>query len=227
MNNGITPPFLYGNFISPLTRFDYNDDIVINGQFFSTNQILFRSNGNTTVNPVGVCYLKGTQILTENGYKKIEDLNVGDKVVTKGQIFANAYTNVDEEFSLEPIVMIGNYRAPNLTDKSFPICIKANALGENMPFEDLYVSPGHRILLDGKLVLATDLINGETIFQDRSFLEIDYYHLELKDHHSIVANGILSESYLDYNTRIVFSSTKQTPLLENTEVNVAANAIMV
>jgi hypothetical protein len=48
------------------------------------------------------------------------------------------------------------------------------------------------------MVLITDLINGTTIYQDCELSTIEYYHLELGSHNSIVANGILSESFLRF-----------------------------
>lgn len=48
------------------------------------------------------------------------------------------------------------------------------------------------------MVLVSDLLNDTTIYQDSNFSTIEYYHLELGDHHSIVANGVLSESYLRF-----------------------------
>jgi hypothetical protein len=100
-------------------------------------------------------------------------------------------------------------KAPNLNKDTLPICITAGALGENLPIEDLYVSPGHRILTDCKMVCARDLVNGTTIFQDCDRDSVHYYHLELNKHSSIVANGVLSESYLDFNNRIVFEDNNQ------------------
>ena len=51
------------------------------------------------------------------------------------------------------------------------------------------------------MVLVSDLLNDTTIYQDSNFSTIEYYHLELGSHHSIVANGILSESYLRFKKR--------------------------
>ena len=34
--------------------------------------------------------------------------------------------------------------------------------------------------------------------------ELEYYHFELKTHSCVVANGVLSESYFDSNTKYVF-----------------------
>ena len=180
---------------------------IINGSIFAQGtNVTFAAD--TIVNAEPVCYLKGTKILTEDGYKNIEDLKVGENVVSKGKIHQNAYVDVNEPLSLKPITWIGSFKAPNLNSNSLPICIKANALRENLPFEDLYVSPGHRIIIDGKMVVARDLINGETIFQDESFILVEYYHFELESHSSVIANGVLSETYLNFNTRGIFEKTE-------------------
>lgn len=194
---------VYGNFISS-SVVTYNQNAVTFGNIFSqTNMVNFI--GPVEINGNPVCYLKGTKILTEFGYVAIENLSIGDKVVTKGEIHESGYIDSDNEVVLKPIVWIGNFTAPNLDNKTLPICIKANALGENMPFEDLYVSPGHRILLDNKMVLSTDLINGETIFQDMNMISVEYYHIELESHFSVIANGVLSESYLHFDGHGIFN----------------------
>jgi len=204
-----SPP-IYGNIISAAdVTFDANSTNIIGNIFNFGGGVSFA--GTTSVNGAGgpVCYLKGSKILTQNGYTKVEDLNVGDLVVTKGKIHENQYIDVDEPYTLEPVTWVGSFRPANLNSKSLPICIKAGAFGENMPFEDLFISPGHRVIVDGKMVLVSELINGETIFQDCSIQDVEYYHLELASHSSIVANGVLSETYLDLDTRYVFSNKKE------------------
>lgn len=187
----------------------------INGSVFAQGtNVTFAAN--TTINGTNVCYLKGTRILSEKGYVCIEDLKVGDNVVTKGKIINNESLELTEPY-LEPIIWIGSFQAPNLNEDTFPICIKANALGENSPSEDLYVSPGHRILEHGRMDCARDLINGTTIFQDTNHSSIHYYHFELEQHSCIIANGVLSESYLDFNTRNMFENNQpviEIPLLQ-------------
>ena len=71
-------------------------------------------------------------------------------------------------------------------------------------FKDLYVSPNHGILINGKMTRAWSLVNGETVYQDTECNEITYYHLECKEHVAIIANGVLAESYLDCDNRYVF-----------------------
>jgi hypothetical protein len=97
-----------------------------------------------------------------------------------------------------------------LDSKSRPICIKKDAFGENKPFKDLYVSPGHRLLLNGEMVQVSKIINGISIHQDNECNKVEYYHLECVNHCAIVANGILAESYLDVdNNRCVFESSRK------------------
>ena len=102
---------------------------------------------------------------------------------------------------------VSKFRVTNLNSKSRPICISKDALGKNAPFKDLYVSPGHSLLLNGKMVLAKDLVNDETIYQDNECESVEYYHLECEQHSAIFANGVLSESYLEVNNRDVFENS--------------------
>ena len=87
---------------------------------------------------------------------------------------------------------------------SYRSIFEKDALDPNYPFEDLYVSPEHSLLLDGKIVIAARLINGKRIYQNRQCDSVEYYHLECKDHYAIFANGVLSETYFDAKNRGVF-----------------------
>lgn len=86
----------------------------------------------------------------------------GTKILTK-----NGYKRIEHIGFNDKIV----------TKKNAPVCIKVGALGENAPFEDLYVSPDHGIIINGKIIAAKRLINHRSIFQD-----VEYYHLELESH---------------------------------------------
>jgi hypothetical protein len=123
------------------------------------------------------------------------------KLLQRGELNNNDLVCVESESALEPIIWKGKITRNNTTNDSAPVCIKANTLEENVPFEDLYLSPKHRIILKGKMVEALDLVNRETIYQDYKIGGIQYYHIELKTHAAIVANGVLSETYLDTNNR--------------------------
>ena len=128
-------------------------------------------------------------------------------MITRGKIHNNEIL-LKEHFKSKPIVWISKFKARNLSKSSAPICITKNAFKQNYPFENLYVSPNHAILVNGKMVRAKNLVNDDTIFQDFSYDSVVYYHLELDNHSAVIANGILSETYLDVNNRYIFESSK-------------------
>ncbi len=78
-----------------------------------------------------------------------------------------------------------------------PIQIKAGALGELGPSQDLICSPAHAFCIEGLLVEAQALVNGTSIRQLSSLdsLSFTYYSIELEDHALIWANGLLAETY--------------------------------
>ncbi len=137
-----------------------------------------------------LCYLRGTRILTPTGEVPIEDIRIGDPVVTR---FGG----------IRPVLWIGrqSYDARFVRENrdQLPIHIRPGALGARMPARDLYVSPGHSMLVDGQLVLAKFLINGITITQepDEAPERIDYFMLDLGTHDCVIAEGAWSESFAD------------------------------
>jgi hypothetical protein len=135
-----------------------------------------------------ICYLRGTRILTPTGEIAVEDLKLGDVVLTR---FG----------AMRPVRWIGrqSYTARSICDdrEKIPVRIRAGALGERMPARDLHVSPGHSMLVDGVLVLAKLLVNGTTITQDRTPDEVQYYQIDLGTHDCVVAEGTWSETYAD------------------------------
>ena len=167
----------------------------------NTNRVM--TNGSTII----ICYAKGTLISTNRGFVPIENIKCGDKVVTKGKIYRQKFIKRGASNKVEPVIWISKFKVSNMNSKSRPICIKKDALGENYPFQDLYVSPGHRVLLNGKMALSKNLVNGKTIYQDNTCESVEYYHLECKHHSAIYANGVLAESYFDKDNRHVFENS--------------------
>ena len=155
-----------------------------------SNQTLVagENSGNGSVMLELLCYLRGTHILTPTGEAFVEDLRIGDVVITR---FGG----------IQPIKWIGRqtFDARFVKDnrEHLPVCIRGGALGAHLPARDLYVSPGHSMLLDGKLVLAASLVNGLTITQDWSPPVIDYFQIELEAHDCVIAEGTWSETYAD------------------------------
>ncbi|MCH4023992.1 MAG: Hint domain-containing protein [Acetobacter sp.] len=71
--------------------------------------------------------------------------------------------------------------------------------------ENALITSEHCLFFDGKFVPARMLVNGRSIFYDTSILSYDYYHIETEDHSVVMADGMLTESYLDTGNRHLFS----------------------
>ncbi len=135
-----------------------------------------------------VCYLRGTRIRTPDGERRIEELNIGDHVVTLSG-------------ASKPIKWIGRQRFKKSSERwprDFePIRINRFALDERTPHRDLYVSPNHAIYIDGVLIPAKYLVNGLNITQcaPKGAGVIDYLHIELFAHDVIYAEGATAETF--------------------------------
>lgn len=144
-----------------------------------------------------ICFTLGTKIATPEGLIRIEDLREGDQVQTKDN-------------GAQSIRWIGSRRMSGARlfamPKLRPVRINAGVFGDDMPDEDLIVSPQHRILVKGAvaqdlfntpevLVAAKDLINGKTITVDLKLREVTYVHLLFDQHQVMWANGVETESF--------------------------------
>ncbi len=133
-----------------------------------------------------MCYLHGTCILTANGEVLVEGLAAGDMVATR---FGG----------MRRIEWIGrqSFAGRFVAGDKAPVCIRAGALGQGAPLRDLFVSPGHSMLLGEVLVLARDLVNGVTITQDVPPETVHYVQLDFGTHDCVLAEGVWSESFAD------------------------------
>lgn len=144
---------------------------------------------------MSVCFCSGTLIRTTKGDVAVEDLRVGDTVIT-------AYDR------RRPIKWIGHRevdcRVLDDPSKDWPIRIAAHAHGVNRPARDLFVSPFHRILVGEQLIPARSLVNGTTITQVERDV-VTYWHVELESHGVLLANNLPAESYEDRGNRGFFA----------------------
>jgi hypothetical protein len=137
--------------------------------------------------PPGSCFLRGAQVRTPGGYRAIETLVPGDKVATRFAGFASI--KAIDAFILDRVA--GKWVGP-----SRPVRIKRNALGENMPAQDLCLTASHAVAIDGALVPVIDLVNGTSIVfeaaEGRDSLE--FFHIELARHDVLEVQGAPCES---------------------------------
>lgn len=165
----------------------------------NAEDVTYASAFNTTITTMRatssvICYAKGTFIATARGMVPVEKLKVGELILT----ISGKY---------EPLKWLGFRtvdckRHPN-QQEAHPVRIAKDAFGLNQPVRDLYLSPLHSVYVDGILIPAIDLVNGDTVTQEvRS--KITYFHVELPTHNAIYAEGLTAESYLDDNNRDFF-----------------------
>ena len=136
------------------------------------------------------CFLKGTNIRTAKGERKIEDLASGDLLPT---MFGG----------LRAVQWIGRYPfkksdpAKAWVKAALPIRIARSALAPDLPHADLYVTAAHSLLIDGVLVPAEALVNGTTITRYESESdELEFFHIKLESHDVIYAEGAPTETLL-------------------------------
>lgn len=135
-----------------------------------------------------LCQLAGTLIATPAGERPIETFRIGDEVITKFNGVQRIKWIGEQHYD-------GRFIARH-KDK-IPVKIAAGACGHNLPQRDLYLSPGHSVLLGDVLILAQDLVNGVTITQGPPPAHVSYYNVELEAHDCVLAEGLWSETYAD------------------------------
>jgi hypothetical protein len=134
-----------------------------------------------------VCFVLGTQLKTPGGEAAVEDLRPGDMVMTPTGAMPVRWVG---HRAYDGRLISGNHLA-------LPVCIRAGALGTNVPMLDLHVSPGHGIWLYGVLVPAWRLVNGVSITQTEAVETVEYFNVELEGHGLLFAHGAPVESFLD------------------------------
>ena len=166
----------------------------------ATENAAHAGNGEILISPAVACYCRGTLIATDRGEVPVEALAVGDKVVTAAGVG-------------RMIKWIGrrSYGGRFVLGRRdiLPICIKAGALADNVPGRDLWISPNHAMYFndedrDGMLIEAKDLVNGGSIVQAERVEKVEYFHIELETHDVIIAEGALSETFIDDDNRFMF-----------------------
>ncbi|WP_150287336.1 Hint domain-containing protein [Rhabdaerophilum calidifontis] len=185
--------------VSQLTLVQVGPNVVVNVPGANGGSITIY---NATVAQVAsqievACVLRGTQIRTPSGEVAVENLAIGDMVVSVDGtarpvkwIGRRAYSRAFVE---------GNVRVA-------PVLITAGALGDNLPAQDLMVSPEHAVFVENVLVPAKHLINGTSIRQVFAFETVEYFHVELDSADVIFTNGLATETYVDHGNRRMFAN---------------------
>jgi hypothetical protein len=147
------------------------------------------------------CYCRGTRIATPSGEVPVEALRSADLVLTARGM-------------ARPVRWIGRRDYPaEVVERERcvqPVRIRAGALGPLLPRRDLDVSPQHALLLrdEGRevLVSACLLVNGVSILRLPTGGEVAYFHIELREHDVVLAEGQAAETFVDRDSRAAFAN---------------------
>jgi len=159
------------------------------------------SHGNTVMTEdTTPCYCRGTRIRTPGGQVPVEDLRIGDLVMTAdGEALPLKWIG---RRSYRDWLAVGNADVQ-------PILFKAGSLADRVPARDLHVSPEHAMFIDGMLIPACHLVNGSSIRKVEGMEEIDYFHLEFDRHAVIFADDAPAESFVDDDSRMLFHNADE------------------
>ncbi|MEQ8258620.1 MAG: Hint domain-containing protein [Roseovarius confluentis] len=171
-------------------------------------------NGALETQAVTECFLTGTRIATPEGETAVENLAIGDIVLT-----AEGKTVPVRWIGWQKVVCV--FQPP---ERLMPVRVSAGALGNGLPHRDLTLTTDHALFIDGMLVNAGTLVNGSTItLVPLSEFDGSYtvYHVETENHDLILAEGTAAETYIDYLGRSNFHNYPEYLELYGEEVTIS------
>ncbi|GKY88985.1 Ig-like domain-containing protein [Sinisalibacter aestuarii] len=158
------------------------------------------------------CFTPGTMIATPKGERRVEELEPGDRVITRDN-------------GIQEIKWVGHkpitFKELAAADHLKPVLIKAGALGNGLPERDMMVSPNHRVLVandrttlyfDEREVLAAakHLVDNQGI-QVVEPLGVTYVHFMFERHEVVLSDGAWTESFQpgDYSLKGIGNAQRQ------------------
>lgn len=137
------------------------------------------------------CLIEGTYVTTAGHAVALETLQTGSLVDVWGRGGATT----------QRIAWVGYGHVqvrPDQTDEQagYPIRVLRHALAQNVPERDLLLTPNHSVLHNGQFVPVRMLVNGSSIFYDRSITAYNYSIIQTETHAVLVSDGVATDFYL-------------------------------
>ena len=150
----------------------------------------------TNIENVIPCFTPGTLIATPKGERRVETLEVGDRVITRDN-------------GIQEIRWVGSRK---LTGRELaqaehlrPVLIRRGALGNDLPERDMMVSPNHRVLVandktalyfeEREVLVAAKHLTGLEGVDVVEVSETTYIHIMFDQHEVILSDGTWTESF--------------------------------
>ncbi|MFN0115002.1 MAG: Hint domain-containing protein [Paracoccaceae bacterium] len=142
------------------------------------------------------CFTPGTAIATPKGERAVEDLKVGDRVLTRDNGIREIRWIGQRQLSYAELQAL-----PHLK----PVLIEKGSLGNGLPERDMLVSPNHRMLVANDrtalffeehevLVAAKHIVSARGV-RRVDVLGVTYIHFLCDRHEVVLANGAWTESF--------------------------------
>ncbi len=165
-------------------------------EFFDANGASIGITTYSEIEEVIICFTPGTRIATRRGEVPVQQLKVGERVLTRD--------NGEQELRW---VGRRNLNRADLTRMPayFPILIRTGALGPDAPMRDMCVSPNHRMLITSELaevmfgerevLVAAKHLTGLDGVEVQPTPKVSYIHLMFDRHEVVLADGVWAESF--------------------------------
>jgi hypothetical protein len=118
-----------------------------------------------------ICFYGDAKVLTNSGYKKIEEIKAGETV--------NGHK-------------IESVTRTKTKDKEI-VLMKKGSIMKNMPMEDVRITKEHKVLYKGNMVKAETLVNGTNIVFEK-YNGKTLYNVLLGNEGKMVVNGLIVET---------------------------------
>ncbi len=150
----------------------------------------------TNIERVIPCFTPGSMIATPKGERLVEELRMGDKVITRDN-------------GIQEIRWVGekklDWKALAANPHLKPILIRKGSLGNDLPERDMMVSPNHRMLVANDktslyfeerevLAAAKHLVNNQGVHAVDT-MGVSYLHFMFDNHEVVLSDGAWTESF--------------------------------
>lgn len=180
-----------------------SETVDADGNSTSGTMDLLDGSGNVTgsltfkeIEKIVPCFTPGTRIATPLGERLVEELEVGDRVITRDN-------------GIQEIRWIGKRRLNGLelalADHMQPVLIRKGALGNGLPERDMMVSPNHRVLVandrtalyfeDREVLVAAKHLVGMEGIDKVARTSVTYIHFMFDQHEVVLSDGAWTESF--------------------------------
>ncbi|MEP5729658.1 MAG: tandem-95 repeat protein [Sulfitobacter sp.] len=142
------------------------------------------------------CFTPGTKIATPKGERLVEELRVGDRVITRDNGIQDIRWTGARDMSGAELE-----RAAHLK----PVLIQKGALGNDLPERDMMVSPNHRVLVandktalyfeEREVLVAAKHLTGLEGVDIVDVSQTTYVHIMFDQHEVILSDGAWTESF--------------------------------